>query len=275
MSAYDSFAAAYKVFSETQLLFRSKCTFYTFFQAIGRLARSSSVLDLGCGTGHLGRECIRLGARDVFGVDGSAEQLRIAKQFDEAEKISGIQYQQEDLSDLPVLGSFDIVAAILVMNYASDVDTLGRWLRRIYDNLAPGGIFATVMISPYWVPSEFHLLEKYGRKYIAPNGQPSKDGDPFEWMCFANGQWVQDPIQETYWSRETIEVVLKDAGYTRVRWEPIRVDPETRASDPGYWSDIEGTRFQVCLVAEKESGGGKSEIHHHHFPLKKEEEQHN
>src|SRR5690242_8116190 len=63
--------------------------------------RGRRLLDLGCGTGHIGRVLLERGAAQVVGLDRSAGSLAVSRRARPA-----IDALQMDLMDAPVLGTF-------------------------------------------------------------------------------------------------------------------------------------------------------------------------
>jgi toxoflavin synthase len=77
--------------------------------------RGRRVLDLACGTGYYSRIMRQLGAAEVVGVDISGEMIKRAVEIETRSPLE-ITYHVMDATELPVLGNFDRVNAIYLLN---------------------------------------------------------------------------------------------------------------------------------------------------------------
>lgn len=101
------------------------------------------VLDLGCNAGVIARHMIRLGAREVVGVDSKAhwprwlEQAHFVKRVTEQRtgKTINVQFVDADLALLPTLdlGHFDVVVALNSLYYLSE-DAMRDVMRHVSAN---------------------------------------------------------------------------------------------------------------------------------------------
>src|SRR5689334_16907404 len=112
-SDYDTIAQEYK--KSNELPFRKYIEAYTFFNLLGEIA-GKSVLDLACGDGFYTRQFQLQGAAKVVGVDKSAKMIELAKQ--QVSVTPNIEYIIADVLELGAIGSFDLVAAAYLLNYA-------------------------------------------------------------------------------------------------------------------------------------------------------------
>ena len=101
------------------------------------LEKGSTVLDLGCGTGYLTKVLSdKVGPEEkVVAVDPDGERLKIAR---EKYSASNIEYIQADDQTFPS-GTYDLVLANQVIHWIPDQKAA---MKRIHDNLSPGGKFA-------------------------------------------------------------------------------------------------------------------------------------
>lgn len=92
------------------------------------------VLDLGCGYGWHCRWAFDRGAARVLGLDAGTRMIDQAKSMG-----SGPEYMVCDLLDYGYPpDSWDLVISNLVLHYVADLEPV---FRRIYETLAPGGVF--------------------------------------------------------------------------------------------------------------------------------------
>lgn len=119
---------------------------------LGLMQPSCRVLDLGCATGSLS---LRLAAeaREIHGVDLSAEMVRIARDKVRKAGTEHLHFHVGTLdADLPFEpGSFDVVTAFSLLHLVPD---RARTLAQIHALLKPGGVFvsSTVVLGETWVP---------------------------------------------------------------------------------------------------------------------------
>ena len=113
--------------------------------------KGDSVLDLGCGTGYLTKVLSeRVGPEGkVVAVDPDGERLKLARENYPA---NNIEYIQADDKTFP-LGIYDLVFANQAIHWVGNKEAV---LKRVYENLRPGGQFAftTVDTVRSQVPSE-------------------------------------------------------------------------------------------------------------------------
>ncbi|MGW8374876.1 class I SAM-dependent methyltransferase [Streptomyces sp. ODS28] len=102
------------------------------------------VLDLGCGAGHYADELLRLGARQVVGVDGSESLLHAAR-----ERLGdGAVLHHHDLEEpLGFLDdrSFDLAVSALVYQH---LDARAQFLAEVRRVLRPGGALVLSITHP-------------------------------------------------------------------------------------------------------------------------------
>jgi SAM-dependent methyltransferase len=110
--------------------------------------RDGLVVDLGCGSGLWARELIDAGYR-VLGIDISEAMIEISRErVPEAEFRVGSLFE----ADIPPCGA--VTAVSEVVNYLFDPEReLSDLFRRVYDALAPGGVFVFDVLAPGQVPT--------------------------------------------------------------------------------------------------------------------------
>ena len=132
---------------------------YEFLQQLSPV-RSSTALDLGCGTGYLAvklSDCVGPGGR-VIAVDPDGERLKIAQ---EKYPRDNIEYVNGNDATFPE-GPYDLVFSNQVVHWVADKDAL---LRRVYESLKSGGRFAftTADGNPVWPPVASKCMDELVR----------------------------------------------------------------------------------------------------------------
>ena len=115
----------------------------------------TTVLDLGCGFGYLGRTCAELGARVTY---GDLEDLRM-------DELKDAPFRQINLNtaDLSAAGEYDLVLCSNVLEHLAQP---GHLLAHLPALLKPGGVFYlswTNWLSP-WGGHEFSPWHYFGKR---------------------------------------------------------------------------------------------------------------
>jgi ubiquinone/menaquinone biosynthesis C-methylase UbiE len=112
-------------------------------------ATGKTVLDLGCGEGHLARQLVDMTSRNIriIAVDGSAKMIQIAK-----EKSAGyancVTFQQADAGDLAEIGGDSLDIAICNMALM-DIKNYRQAIQEVSRTLKPGEYSSF----PYFIPA--------------------------------------------------------------------------------------------------------------------------
>lgn len=214
MTQYDQIAEQYK---ESKQLEVFRITSHTMSHWLGDVT-GRSVLDLACGEGYSSRAVKHMGAGRVVGVDISEQMIRLARE-EETKRPLGIEYIVRAVQDLGRIGEFDVVTATYLLTYAQDREELYRMACTAYQNLRPGCRFLTINDNCGgglgWPAEE---SERYGVRWSAPTS-PLKDGDPMVITVLYDSKEFTFTAQ--YFSRETYEWALKEAGFRAVHWHDL------------------------------------------------------
>ena len=228
---YDNIAKQYQ--KSKTLPFREFVEWYSYRNMLGKLARKS-VLDLACGEGFYTRRIKENGAGRVVGVDISSKMIELANQQEGANPL-GIDYFVGDVLNLGQIGSFDLVVASYLLNYASSKEQLLDMCRTIAVNLKPAGRFVSINNNPDQPPESFPTCRKYG--FIKRTSGPMKEGSAITYEFYRQGQKFR--IDNYYLSRKTHGWAFGKVGLFQIRWINIGVDPagiEKFGQD--FWQDF-------------------------------------
>jgi len=153
-SEFDDYAASYdtalnqglSLSGEAKEYFAQERVRWLAGRLAGLAARSSRVLDYGCGTGSTSPELLeRLGAQMVVGVDASHESLDIARRTH-----GDLRLRFSTMSDLAPSGQFDVAYCNGVFHHVEPGERLDA-LAYIHRSLAEGGVFGFWENNP-WNP---------------------------------------------------------------------------------------------------------------------------
>ncbi|WP_067480531.1 class I SAM-dependent methyltransferase [Nocardia amamiensis] len=172
-------------------------------------------LDLACGTGFYTRLLSRCGADHVVGVDASPAMIESARTMTAPDE--RIEYRVHDVATLPDIGTFDIVTAGFLLNYAQTRRQLGDMCADIAARLRPGGRFVgSLPMSTYdW---RRPLAARYGVTFDYSHDM--SDGENFTFTLHFSPPLT---LVNCYWRNETYQAALEDAGLVNVRmtpWQP-------------------------------------------------------
>lgn len=229
-SNYDSIAKEYK--ESKELPIRLHIEAYTYFNMLGNLA-GKSILDLACGEGFYSRKFKDQGAAKVVGVDISQKIIELARE-EETRKFQNIEYILGDVLELGEIGSFDLVVASYLLNYARSPEELLKMCESIFANLKPGGRFVTINNNPSQVPISYLKTEKYG--FIKSIDSPLIEGTPIKYTFINNHKFTFDNY---YLSIPTHEWAFQSVGFKEVRWQSPIVSPDgIKEFGQEFWQDF-------------------------------------
>lgn len=138
--------------------------------------RGRRLLDVGCGTGKSFLPMLERGW-EVTGCDISASMLELAR----AKAGDAVRLSVADMRELSVFGEFDLVWALDdAVNYLLGAEELGRALRGMRGNLAPGGLLmfdVNTLRSYRTFFAETEIVETEGRRLVW-RGQAAPDVPP-------------------------------------------------------------------------------------------------
>jgi ubiquinone/menaquinone biosynthesis C-methylase UbiE len=241
---YDTISQQYK--KSKTLPFRLHVEWYSYQNMLGNIS-GKSVLDLACGDGFYTRRIKKKGAAQVVGVDLSEKMIALARGREDQDQL-GITYTVSDVIELGKIGSFDLVVASYLLNYAQTRDQLFEMGRTIYNNLNPGGRFVSVNNNPEQPPDTFPICTKYG--FSKNTTRPLVEGAVITYHFFRRGQ--QFRIKNYYLSRETHERVFKQLGFKDFRWKNIEVSSAgIQIYGEKYWRDFLEFKPIIGIVCSK------------------------
>ncbi len=217
---YDSIAQQYK--KSKQLPFRLHIEAYTYFHLLGNIV-GKSLLDLACGEGFYTRQFKLLDADQVIGVEISEKMIELAR-LEEAREHQNIEYIVGDVFELGKIGSFDLVVASYLLNYAQSREQLLKISQSIFANLKPGGRFVTINNNDSQPLESYLSTEKYG--FIKSITSPLIEGTPIKYTFTISDSKQQFSFDNYYLGTATYEWALRSVGFKEVRWQKPIVSPD-------------------------------------------------
>lgn len=180
------------------------------------------VCDLGCGSGFYAAAFSESGAKKVFGIDNSEEQLNLARK----NQMNNIEYIQADIF-VDKLPKSDIVCAPYVINYSKSKKELEKLIRSVYESLNTDGTFVGVID----LPNNADLTQYGAKKTLFKK----EDEEPINIDIFNNGEKLCT-LHAVYYTKETIEEICADVGFTDFEWrKPIVSSKGIEVYGQEYW----------------------------------------
>lgn len=187
----------------------------------------TSVLDLGCGTGQITRRLAASGYETV-GVDISEDMLTYADHRAQNEQLS-IQWIHQDVSQLAGLSSFDAAVSYCdVMNYITTEQALDDTFNRVYDALAPDGIFIF----------DVHAISYVKEKLVDRTFADVADDIAYIWFCQKGDHAGEMYHDLTFFVEDQNDKFDKFSEVHHERTFPVRT----------YIQLLEGAGFENCKV---------------------------
>ncbi|TKI03384.1 class I SAM-dependent methyltransferase [Martelella alba] len=219
---FDDYADLYEFFATVP--YRKELETPTIRYYLGDLS-GKRVMDFGCGPGFFSRWLKNQGADDVVGYDLSKGMIAHA-QRQEAANPQGIRYLFE--LDDRLKHTFDIVLAIYIIPYISQRDELSSLLHSFSSLLKPGGKLITLPLNP-----DFNPDPQYYRPYkiALTEMEPRADGAKVNLHLYHHPPPYDVDLQTYYWSKQTLEAALSEAGFSDIFWRSLLTPPQTVDSE--------------------------------------------
>jgi SAM-dependent methyltransferase len=241
---YDDIAALYQRSKHSPV--RRHVESFTFLGLLGNV-RNLRVLDLACGEGFYTRMLRKAGARRVVGVDVSPAMIALARAEEQARPL-GLEFVVSDVQELPALGEFDTAVAGYLLHYAPDREALFRMCRSVAAQLPVGGRFITINENPGQPAERYRGYQQYGFSKTAV--RPRREGSAITYTMVAGRDVFR--FEVTHFEKATYEAALCAAGFSDIRWHPVRLDPAgVAAHGAGYWSEYLGNPPIVGLECRR------------------------
>lgn len=177
-----------------------------FLIKAAELDGTSSVLEIGCGTGNYLKLIHELSKAEVWGIDSSSGMLAKAREKCKAALL--VEGDAAALTEIPN-GKFDLVYMVDVIHHIKDIDTM---FKNIYRVLKPNAAVVIFTDSHEYIRNR--LTTKYFPETLAAELNRYQDTDEIKHMlikncfhCISDGQLVLEPIED--YGTKLIEVAEK------------------------------------------------------------------
>ena len=230
--------------------------------------KDAVILDLGCGEGYCSRELMKRGARQVIGVDISAN-LITAAQAEEARQPLGISYfQGNSTSILEVLEAhglmaggdeqFDLIIAVFLFNYLTFHEML-QCLAQVQYLLKPGGRF--VFAVPH--PSFAFLSQPDATFHFNIQKQAQNNGSSWGYFSardrllsgeIARRDGTRLPVQVRHKTMQDYFNALQRSGFTALPIvQELTVSSEQIRQDGAFFGSLHDTPLHLAFNIQKQA----------------------
>jgi ubiquinone/menaquinone biosynthesis C-methylase UbiE len=165
-----------------------------------KLQSDDSVLDLACGYGNTAITARAIGAK-VTGIDITPKLLALAKEEEKISNVSGIDWKEGDVEDLPFEDeSFDVVLSTFGHIFASNQELAGKEMMRV---LKQGGRLGFTSWPPELAVGKLSdVVSKYNPF------PPSEAFSPYNWGVADKVKQLLPCIKGIYFERDTIKIPI-------------------------------------------------------------------
>ncbi len=146
-----------------------------------------------------------------------------------------IEYIVHDVLELGQIGSFDLVVATYLLNYAQTKEQLFKMCQTIYTNLKPDNRFVSINDN-LELPHKFYpRFEKYG---VAKSISGLLQEGTLITITYTNLDGQKFSFDNYYLSKDTYEWAFRTAGFKEVCWHQPLVSPQgAREFGKQFWQD--------------------------------------
>lgn len=171
------------------------------------------VLDLACGEGWTSRLARDHRAARVIGVDIAGHGIELARDIEEellyeGKIMSPIRYYIRDaFSPLDDLGAFDVISAVMTLNYCSSKGQLYEAARNARRMLSESGVFLALIPNPA-------LARDYDGYGVRMRADSEAEGAPYSVTLrdFSGTEFCS--FQNYFWKTDTYLDALRTAGFS-------------------------------------------------------------
>lgn len=182
------------------------------FTALGPL-QGLDVLEYGCGSGYYSRLLKRAGARKVVGYDLAEGMLDYARRCAQRD---GLDIGFRSTLDESTRGSFDLVLAVYVLPYATNLAELEQMAAEMMAPLRPGGRLLALLIHPRYAPDPSYYA---GCGFtLTPDDPDAPYQEGGRLRLDLRYRQYDASVHAWYWSQQAIDAALGKAGADSIGW---------------------------------------------------------
>jgi SAM-dependent methyltransferase len=207
-----------------------------FTTLLGERLAGARVCDVACGEGYLGRYLAQRGAREVVGIDLSAELIDEATRRCDAPNLA---YRVDDAHELASVpdGSFDVAVSQLAM---MDIPDHRRMFRAVRRGLTDAGVFVFSLLHPCFHGAPFRMPDE-------PKFEVDESGAPVAYVIRrygtegfweSGGTGVRGHMGSYHRTLSTYINDLADAGFELERLEEPVLPRSNAGGAAAFFSEL-------------------------------------
>ncbi len=218
---------------------------YSFFKLVGDLS-NKNVLDLACGEGFYSRQLKQRGANNVEGVDVSKSMIELARKSEDQNPL-GITYHLQNVLNLELNKTFDLITASYLLNYAKSIEDLIEFGKVITKHLKPNGRFITINSNPNY-KGALNSLFKYG--FTRENKSYLEGGEIVYRFYTPDENYIE--VVNYHLKIRTHEIALRQANLSNIQWHNVELSPEeNKEYGEEYWKSFLTSQPIIGLSCNK------------------------
>ncbi|TGO61941.1 hypothetical protein BOTNAR_0121g00250 [Botryotinia narcissicola] len=260
---YDAIGTNYDLFCVLPI---QQINHTAMIEHLGPIVQSKRILELACGTGFYTSKMLHMGASHVTAVDISSAMVAAAQTKIPVEMKDHITFCTADCAQSSMWngvqlrgqeGTFDMVVAAWLLNYAGTREEMRRMLENIYLALKPGGILIALTVNAPIIdhfqpndplnPREAHLGSVYDVIGTFEGG--------YKMLLSSVGMGENDIKFEFYFLREEVyRQAAAEAGMGQLEWNVVLLGEEhLQTQGPKFWQPyLDRPRSAICVSRKPE-----------------------
>jgi SAM-dependent methyltransferase len=200
---------------------------YSILPTVMELAgdlKGKELVDCGTGDGFFARAAVAKGAREVVGIDSSAEQIALGQQT----PLKNLELRVGDIYKDEALPEADVILAPFMTDYAQNTGKLKDFFAKAFTAIHPGGRIVLVVN----VPSNADLKRFGAEKRV----EEDRDEAEIHILLYdKHGNLLRD-LTGVHYTKETVERLLNEVGFTNVTWhKPIVAQEGIDEFGEAFW----------------------------------------
>lgn len=217
-----------------------------FLRLVGDI-KNKSVADFGCGDGFFTRILAQNFPTEVVGIDYSEPMIKKAIEKENANPLE-IKYLLKDVRYLDIEEKFDVISSVYLLDYAQSKVDLLNMIKSVYNHLKDNGRFCAIVPHPNIQPMEEFEYER--RVTSLNNKNIFEEGDILKCEIKKEDKFIE--FNFYYWSKETFNELLQEAGFKNIQWiEPFVSKEGINKFGKEYWDKFLKKPSSIGFICQK------------------------
>jgi toxoflavin synthase len=197
-----------------------------------------TVVDFGCGDGYFTRILAKKNPQTITGIDFSNQLIEKANTIEYVRSFfppNCIKYLHEDIKNLAIKDSFNLISSVYFLNYAESKEDLLKIIQVAYDHLNEKGKFCSIVPHPKIQPMGCF---EYGRKVTSVDNKSKFENEDILRCEIREGK-KSFGFNFYYYTQETYTKLLQKVGFKDIQWvEPFVSEEGINKYGEEYWNNF-------------------------------------